>query len=93
MWLIFFGTVGSSVSYQIIITQMIQVLGTNIGFDKKRMYSFNVKLGIAAFIALFILFPVGSLRKMSGFRYISILSIVSLTYIMFVLIFELPQYA
>ncbi|CDW87213.1 UNKNOWN [Stylonychia lemnae] len=93
VWLIFFGTVGSSVSYQIIITQMIQVLATNVGFEPKKIQSSEVKIAIAAFIAVFILFPVGSMRKMSGFRYISILSIASLVYIMFVLLFELPQYA
>lgn len=47
---------------------------------------------IGSFVALFILFPLGSINKMSGFRYISIISITSLLYIMFVLVFELPQY-
>ncbi|CDW77672.1 UNKNOWN [Stylonychia lemnae] len=93
VWLIFFSAVGFSVSYLIIITEMIQVLAINIDLDKSYVQSSEVKIAITAFIGLFILFPTGSIREMSGFRYISIISLASLVYIMLILLFELPYYA
>jgi hypothetical protein len=44
-------------------------------------------------ISLFIIFPLALFDKMSGFRYISIISLLSLFYIMIVLVAELPAYA
>eukprot|EP00347_Sterkiella_histriomuscorum_P015975 403354980 len=92
IWLLVFGITGSSISYQIIITKMIQFLALNVGFERDYIYSIEMTIAIAAFMALCVLFPLGSLKQMSGFRYVSIISIASLLYIMFVLLFELPQY-
>ncbi|CDW85384.1 UNKNOWN [Stylonychia lemnae] len=91
-WLIFLSSIGFSVSYLIIISQMIQVIAINIGFDQNLIQSSEVKTAITAIIGLTILFPAGSIRKMSGFRYITIMSIAFLVYIMLILLFELPQY-
>lgn len=43
-------------------------------------------------MGLGVLFPLGMLKKMSGFRYVSLVSIAALFYILIVLVFELPSY-
>lgn len=44
-------------------------------------------------IAIICLFPLNSIKDMSGFRYVSMLSMASLVYMGLVLIAEMPFYA
>ena len=54
----------------------------------------NMMLGVyqAVPLSLLVLFPMSLLRDMSAFRYISLASIFSLTYMGIVLIIDLPSY-
>ncbi len=60
--------------------------------DKHTAYLLETSILISAFVALGVLLPLATNNKMGGFRYISILSILSIIYITIVLIIELPSY-
>lgn len=93
IWMLFLSLCGAAISYQIIITSMLQFLAVSFGIlSKHDAYNIDTTIAIAAFIALGILLPLATNNKMGGFRYISILSIISIIYIMIVLLVELPSY-
>lgn len=52
----------------------------------------DVKFLIMFMFSMLIIFPLALHRKMSGFRYMSVLTIASLAYILIALLIELPYY-
>ena len=64
----------------------------NMGFSYESVYNIYSQIGLTALIAFPIIFPLLCNNKMSGFRYISLISILSLTYIMIILIMYAPAY-
>lgn len=72
---------------------MISKLALSLGLlEIDQIYAFQAQSAICFIMALLILFPLGFNNKMSGFKYLSLISLTSLVYIMFVLLVELPDY-
>lgn len=85
---------GSCISYQIIITQLIQFIVNELtnGDHYDFIYDMEFRAIVGAPVAIFILLPLSLIRDMSGFRYVSFASIIALFYTGIVLIAELPEY-
>lgn len=67
-------------------------MAATIGFNKARVYTNEMPYYIGFPVALFILFPFCLMKKMSSFRYASLLSLLAILYILIVLVVELPDY-
>lgn len=88
--LILTGLSGSCITYQIIILRLVQSLAQTINIE---LYSLEYSILITFLIGFSIIAPLSTHKEMSGFRYVSILSLASLFYILVVICIELPPYA
>lgn len=52
----------------------------------------DIKFLIMFLISIFVIFPMSMTRRMSGFRYMSVITMASLGYILVALLVELPYY-
>mmetsp|Transcript_5608 Transcript_5608/g.9657 ORF Transcript_5608/g.9657 Transcript_5608/m.9657 type:complete len:123 (-) Transcript_5608:695-1063(-) len=83
---------GSCISYQIIITSLIQYICIQFGADSDFVYSIKFRLIQSLPLAILVLLPLSLKRDMSAFRYVSLASIGALLYTAVVLVIELPSY-
>eukprot|EP00356_Strombidium_inclinatum_P002026 CAMPEP_0170480034 /NCGR_PEP_ID=MMETSP0208-20121228/1021_1 /TAXON_ID=197538 /ORGANISM="Strombidium inclinatum, Strain S3" /LENGTH=335 /DNA_ID=CAMNT_0010752513 /DNA_START=269 /DNA_END=1276 /DNA_ORIENTATION=- len=83
---------GACISYQIIMTSLLQYVFKQFEVTWVDVYGWPFKIIQSGFIALCILFPLSMKRDMSAFRYASLLSLASLFYTAIVLIAEMPAY-
>jgi amino acid permease len=91
--IIVIGICGNCISYLIIITKMISKLALDFGVSSEQIISsIWVQLIICFVVAVAILLPISANNKMSGFKYLSLFSLTSLVYIMFVLVSHLPSF-
>ena len=60
--------------------------------DPLTIRAFETSVLITVIFSLLVIAPLGAMREMSAFRYISIVSIMSLGYILVVIVAELPSY-
>lgn len=83
---------GTLIGYTIVIISIIQyslaMFGMDHDFSKTKLCSTYVGVPVMVFM----LIPLCLMRNMSGLRYASILSIISLFYTALVLLFEMPEY-
>ena len=93
-WMIILYYLGSCIGYQIMITSLLKYFLQQTGVKGDIVDPKSMLLGVyqAIPLSLFILFPMSLLRDMSAFRYISLASIFSLSYMGIVLIIDLPSY-
>jgi amino acid permease len=92
MTLILISISGSCISEQIVITKLVQTLLINMGMEADVINRVDVKFLIMFMISMFVIFPLALTRKMSGFRYMSVITMASLAYILVALLIELPYY-
>lgn len=83
---------GSCISYQIIVTSLLQYVCIHLGADETFIRSTTFVLAQSAPTALLLLLPLSLKRDMSAFRYVSLASIGALLFTAVVLIVELPKY-
>jgi amino acid permease len=84
---------GSCISYQIIMTSLLQYVVLQFGgSDPDFVKGIKFRLLVSLPIAVIFLTPLSLKRDMSAFRYVSMASIAALLYTAIVLIAELPQY-
>lgn len=83
---------GSCISYQIIISTLLQYVFDQFGMDHDYVYSKEFVIIQSVPTALLVLFPLSIKRDMSAFRYVSIASIVGLLYTGIVMAIDLPEY-
>jgi len=84
---------GACVSFQIIIASLIRFECVQFGVDKDFADNWQFRALVNGPIAVLFLFPLNSIKDMSGFRYVSMISMASLVYMGLVLIVEMPFYA
>jgi amino acid permease len=60
-----------------------------IGIETEEALGYNIEICL---IVAVIIMPLSTIKNMSGFRYITILTHASVLYIAIVLLFELPMY-
>lgn len=84
---------GACVSFQIIIASLIRFECVQFGVDPDFGNSWQFRAMVNGPIALLFLFPLNSIKDMSGFRYVSMVSMASLLYMGLVLVIEMPMYA
>jgi amino acid permease len=85
---------GSCISYQIIITQLLQFVINALTNNEHATFINDIKFRACQGIptAMIVLFPLSLIKDMSGFRYVSFASIIALFYTGIVLLAELPSY-
>lgn len=83
---------GSCITEQIVVVRLIQTLLENMGFNSQTIERIDVKGMIMFLVSFFVIFPMALTRRMSGFRYMSVLTMASLAYILVALLIELPLY-
>lgn len=64
----------------------------NLGSNPNMIERLDIKSLIMFLVSFFVIFPMSLTKKMSGFRYMSVLTMASLTYILVALLIELPLY-
>lgn len=79
-------------SFQIILTSLFKYILISFGMDKTEVNSTLYSCYFAIPLAVFVLFPLSSLNNVAAFRYVSLFSLVSLTYIMIIFVVETPTY-
>lgn len=72
---------------------MQSLAANSLGFSADIVYSLENSIFITLAIGLVVIAPLTSVKEMSAFRYVSLLSLGSLVYILLILIIELPAYA
>lgn len=83
---------GSCISYQIIVTSLLQYVCVHFGADRDFIYSTPFAVYQSVPTAVLLLLPLSLKRDMSAFRYVSLASIGALLFTAIVLIVELPTF-